>query len=173
MLKRRFRQKKISNRYLEQWEELSKTTFDKILNQEASLFVIINGTKPIGITLNYHLKEHVFSHIQAYDVDFAQFNIGDILMLKHLEWCFEKKINVYDLSMGDSDFKNKWCNYNYRFNYQLFYDPNSYPQRIVAFLLVFKLRLKHYLRNRGIIGGFIQLDRLNYYRWGRKKQRVN
>ncbi|MGB5691499.1 MAG: GNAT family N-acetyltransferase, partial [Flavobacteriaceae bacterium] len=168
MLKRRFHQKKTTNRYLERWEELYNILLDKILQKEASLFVIRDQTKPIGIALNYHMGELVLSHIQTYDVDFAHYNIGDILMLKHLEWCFKNKVLVYDLSMGDSEFKSKWCNFSYRFCYQLFYDRSSFSQRIMAFFVVLKYKIKNYLRNKRIIGGLIQFDRLNYYRWSRK-----
>lgn len=162
LLRRRFDQKKSLNRYLENWNELYNTVFDKILQKKASLFVIYNEANPIGITLNYHLGELILSHIQTYDVDYSEYNIGDILMLKHLEWCIDGQVAIYDLSMGESDFKSKWCNHSYLFDYQLIYQPNSISQRLMAVAMILKLKIKQFLRDMGIVGGIIQLDKLKY-----------
>jgi len=171
MLKRRFQQKKIYNRYLKEWKELSTSVYKKILQKEASLCVIKCEGKIIGVTLNYHLNQLVLSHIQSYNIDYSHYNIGDILMLKNLEWCCDHQILVYDLSMGETEFKLKWCNHQYRFNHQIFFAHNSLWQRLHTFITVIKYRAWQYLRKKGIIGGFIQFDKLLYLiRTGRQAE---
>jgi hypothetical protein len=164
MLKKRFLQKKTYNRYLKDWKQLMESLHQKILRKEASICVIYDHDKPIAVTLNYHLKDLVLSHIQTYDLDYAKYNLGDILMLKHLDWSFDNQIAFYDLSIGETPFKLKWCNCQYRFNHALFYNNQSLNERITAEIKIISLKTKQYLRDKNIIGGRIQADKLFYKR---------
>ncbi len=164
MLKKRFLQKKTYNRYLRDWKQLMQSLHQKVLRKEASLCVIYDGKKPIAVTLNYHLKDLVLSHIQAYDLDYAKYNLGDVLMLKNIHWCFENKISFYDLSIGETPFKLKWCNLQYQFNHAIFYNKRSLIEQIRVAMLVSGLNIRQYLRDKNIIGGRIQIDKLFYKR---------
>lgn len=162
LLENRFNEKKTYNRYLLDWQNIKHSTFQKILDKKASLNVIYDNQKPIAITLNFHLCDIVFSHIQTYDINYSKYNMGDISMLNHLEWLLTNKIAVFDLSMGKTYYKEKWCNYEYSFLYHVFYKKNSLLSKIKVELIVQELKLLQFLRNKNIIGKLFMFDKFLY-----------
>lgn len=174
MLKRRFLEKKMYNNNLLNWKFYYDLAYPMILKKKASLFVIYDGEKPITLTLNFHLKDIVFSYIQTYDIDYSHYNMGDISMVKHIEWCQKNEFSVFDLAMGQTDYKLKWCNHVYNFEHHLFFNPGSAYSSLKSYLLSQKLRLRQYLRDKDIIGKRFQMDkflfkrrvkRLNNFNW--------
>ena len=159
-LKKRFDQKKIHNKYLEKWNYYCELTCEKINQGLASLFVISDSEKPICITLNYHFEDMIFSEIEGFDIDYSNYNLGDISMSKHLQWCFENNIKLVDLSMGETPFKNKWCNRNYRFQYHLHYNKQNLVSLLIMVIHWSKLNLKQLLRDIGLLGSIFRYDRL-------------
>lgn len=162
LLKDRFDQKKTHNRYLADWDNLQAYVYHKILKKEASLFVLYDNEKPIGITLNFHIGDIVFSHIQAYDVDYAIYNIGDICMVNHITWCIQHNVSIFDLSMGETYYKLKWSNYQYHFYNRLYYNNNAIVDMAWVKITCLKFRLLQYLRDKQILGKYFSLDKLLY-----------
>nr|WP_299345857.1 GNAT family N-acetyltransferase [Allomuricauda sp.] len=163
ILKSRFDQKKIFNKHLFLWKELYRFTYPQILDKRASLFVISKEGQPLCLCLNYHLEDVIFSHIQTYDPEYSSFNLGDISMLNQLEWCFGNGVKIFDVSMGFNPYKQKWCNHIYQFHHQLLYSPTSPKHQIRKMITVTKLKLMQKLRDLGIAGKLIKLDRWYYY----------
>ncbi len=162
LLKNRFNEKRTHNRYLNNWKELQESTFQKILNKQASLHIIYDDLKPISITLNFHNGDVVFSHIQTYNIDYSKYNMGDISMLNHLEWLLNNNIPVFDLSMGKTYYKEKWCNHKYTFIYHIFYNKKSILSKICAQIILQELTLVQFLRDKNIIGSLINFDKFLY-----------
>jgi hypothetical protein len=169
----RFQEKKIYNRNLIKWKSYHEFFYPEILNKRASVFVISDKTKPITITLNFHIADIVFSHIQIYDVNYSQYSMGDIAIYKNIEWCYENDFKIWDFSKGATANKLRWSNHIYQFSYHLFYNPKSLRSRVSSFLVAKKLALKQFLRDKGIIGGILQLDRLYYYTKKKKLKNDN
>ncbi|TGV03941.1 GNAT family N-acetyltransferase [Flavivirga rizhaonensis] len=163
LLKNRFKEKKIHNRYLSNWKALQASTFQKILDKQVSLHIIYDDSKPIVITLNFHKGDVVFSHIQAYDVNYSRYNLGDISMMNHLEWLINNNIAVFDLSMGKTYYKEKWCNHTYTFIYHIFYNKKALLSKVCANIIVNELKFIQFLRNKSIIGKLINFDKFLYY----------
>lgn len=159
-LKKRFDQKKVHNKYLERWSYYHELTYEKINQKLASLFVIYDAEKPICITLNYHFEDTVFSELEGFDIDYSNYNLGDISMSKHLQWCFESSIKLIDLAMGETPFKNKWCNQSYDFHYHLHYNRKNLVSLLMMLVQWSKLQLMKSLRDIGFLGGIIRYDRL-------------
>ena len=162
LLKTRFNEKKIYNRYLSNWDDLQESTYQKILDKKASLHVIFDKNHPIGITLNFHKGDIVFSHIQTYDVNYSKYSMGDISMINHLEWLITNKMTVFDLSIGKTYYKEKWCNHEYHFIYHIFYNKTSILSRIKVYIIVQELKLIQFLRNKNIIGKLFMFDKFLY-----------
>ncbi len=160
---KRFHQKKIYNRNLVKWKYYQDLFYPMILDRKASIFVISDQEKPITITLNLHISDIVFSHIQIYDVDYSKYSMGDIAIFKNIEWCYKNNINLWDFSKGATVNKLRWSNHIYQFDYHLFYNNNSLISKIMVNYITLKLIFKQLLRDRGIIGGVFQLDNLYYY----------
>ncbi|WP_445381927.1 GNAT family N-acetyltransferase [Robiginitalea sp. IMCC43444] len=162
LLEKRFEEKKSDNRYLSQWKDIASLTYPKILNKTASLFVLFDGQKPINFGLNFHLGDILFAYIQTFDTDYGKYSMGDISMLKYIEWCLQNKISTFDLSMGATSYKLRWSNHQYTFHYLLLYSDQYWSHLLWVKVMSFKLKTKQYLRDRNIIGKYFSMDRIKY-----------
>ena len=171
ILKNRFLEKQMYNNNLLNWKYYYDLAYPMILEKKASLFAIYDGERPITLTLNFHLNDIVFSYIQSYDINYSAYNMGDISMLKHIEWCKKNNFSVFDLAMGQTDYKLKWCNHIYNYEHHIFFNSQSLFSRIKALVLQNKLSLRQYLRDKEIIGKKFQMDKFIFKR--RVKQLTN
>tara|TARA_R110002051_G_scaffold3438_1_gene18588 strand:- start:41644 stop:42519 length:876 start_codon:yes stop_codon:yes gene_type:complete len=162
LLEKRFNEKKMNNRYLKNWAALQTTTYAKIGDKKASLFVIYDHNTPISITLNFHLNDVVFSHIQSYDIAYSHYNMGDISMWHHVQWCIKKKIAIFDLSMGETYNKVKWSNHEYLFYHRMYYQTTSLLEQGWAKFQITKFKWLQLLRDKHIIGGRLSLETLRF-----------
>lgn len=163
LMEERFHEKKIYNRNLIKWKYYHNLFYPLILDKKASIFVISDQEKPITITLNFHVSDIVFSHIQIYDLDYSRYSMGDIAIFKNIEWCYRNDINIWDFSKGATDNKLRWSNHIYQFDYNMFYNSKSLISAFKAKTISLKLVIKQLLRDRGVIGGIFQLDSFYYY----------
>lgn len=161
LLQKRFVEKKMHNRYLKDWEILRHKVYPLMQSGDALLFVIQKDDLPITLTLNFRVSDILFSYIQVYDTDFSRFNLGDIAFEEHLGWCYENGISVFDLMMGETPYKIKWCNHRYDYEYHIFFALNP-VDRLLGGLKLTQLRLKQWLRDKGIAGKLIQIDKIKY-----------
>lgn len=173
LMEERFHQKKIYNRNLIKWKDYHSFFYPMIVERKASIFVISDKEKPITITLNFHVSDIVFSHIQIYDINYSKYSLGDIAIFKNIEWCYENNMNIWDFSKGATDNKLRWSNHIYQFDYHLFYNRKSFISTIKVNYISMKLFFKQLLRDRGIIGGVFQLDSLYYYTKMKKLKNFN
>src|SRR5690606_19884949 len=150
MLVKRFKQRNNVNERLHEWDHFHKIIFPLINQKKASLFVIYDEKKPIDISLNYHHDKIFFSAIASYDIDYAKFGLGHIDIYKQLEWCILNHYQIFDLGMGDMEYKSKWCNTIYKFNHHFIYQKRSIYSALITSSLIKKIITKQYLRNKKI-----------------------
>lgn len=152
LLKQRSIEKGIDNNtHLLKKEYYHKIVYPLILKKQASLFVIFNGKKPIDICLNFHKDAIVFQLIRTYDIYYSKFNLGYIDLIKQIEWCLANQINFITFSYGSFYWKKRWCNSTYNYQFSIFYNKSSIKSRIKAFNLIANLKLRHALREKGLI----------------------
>ncbi|MDC6352763.1 GNAT family N-acetyltransferase [Zeaxanthinibacter sp. PT1] len=168
LLSARFEEKSMYNRNLLHWKYYYDLAYPLINEKKAVLFVIYDEKKPITLTLNFLQHRHLFSFIQTYDIDYSNYNLGDISMLKHLQWCLDQNIQVFDLAKGENDYKIKWCNQSYDYYFKLYYKKNSVQAAIASFIHTKKLELSQYLRDKGILGKLFQYDKFFYKEQAKK-----
>ena len=168
LLRKRFDEKKTYNRYLLHWKNYHEMAYPMILAKKASLYVIYNGGEPIAMALDFYLDTIAFGYIQVFDPGFSKYYMGDICMVKRLEWLMENQFKVFDFLMGTTYYKAKWSNVEYFYHHHLFYRPSS----ILAFaklgFMVAKLRSMQYLRDVGILGKIFSMDRYLYRKMSKK-----
>tara|TARA_R110002049_G_scaffold116271_3_gene268720 strand:- start:220 stop:1062 length:843 start_codon:yes stop_codon:yes gene_type:complete len=152
LLKKRFEDKLESNNNLDtkEWDFYFNSSLELILEKKASLFVIYNGEIPIGISLNYFSEDILFFAMTVFDIDYFKYNIGKVHLMKLYQWCFEHNINTFDLSKGYYDYKERWSNVSYNFEYHIYYDSNSMRAFAMAQLLKAFFKLKQFLRDKEI-----------------------
>jgi hypothetical protein len=152
LLEKRFTDKKIRNNNLdpEEWSFYTDVAFKMINEGTAGLFVILQGNEPISITLNYIGAKIYFNAITVFDIDYSNFRVGTISIMKQLEWCFNNGISKLDFSKGHYDYKQDWATLSYPFEYHIYYNKNSVKSRLIADFLKRLLSLKQWLRQNNI-----------------------
>lgn len=152
LLTERFQDKKVNYHHLSQqkWAFYSELVYEMLKEKQSSLLVIYKNDQPIGITLNFHSDAVLFETITVFDPDYYKFSIGKTSIIKLLEWCFENNYHVSDFSKGDFEYKHKWSNLTYDFNYHILYDSKSIRSIVTANLVEWYFRFKLYLRKKNV-----------------------
>ena len=152
LLTKRFNDKQESNNNLEkqEWDFYYEVAYSMILEKKAGLFVIYNGSQPIGVTLNYFSEDILFDAITVFDIDYAKFHLGSITIMKLIEWSIEQKIKIFDFSKGYFDYKKRWATTVYDFEYHLLYDTKSLVARLLAFTIKSFFEFKQFLRDKKV-----------------------
>lgn len=148
MIQARFREREETHKEMWRWEELKQNTYQQILNKQASLFVIYDGTKPIEISLNYHLGPVLFSSVSSYDLDYGKFGLGHVEIYKQLEWCLSNKYRLFEMGVGGMDYKRKWSNHIYQFSHWIITPKENLFLGLVGKIELWKVRLKEYLKSK-------------------------
>jgi hypothetical protein len=147
MLKQRANEKGIENRNLKHWDLYTKNVYDMILNKQASLFVIYDSNKAINISLNMHLGKTVYLFITTYDIDYSKFRLGHTNWMLQVEWFIKNDIKIVDFSKGNIEYKKRWANNEYHFEYHFFYNKSNILNKLKVFWMLSILKLKQVLRN--------------------------
>lgn len=150
MLEQRANEKGIENRNLKDWDLYTKEVYNMILNKQASLFVIYDGTKAINISLNMHLGKTVFLFITTYNIDYSKFRLGHTNWMLQLEWFIKNNIKIVDFNKGNTEYKKRWANNEYHFEYHFFYNKSNILSKLKVFQALSILKLKQILRNGNI-----------------------
>lgn len=152
LLSKRFSDKQTNYHHLDprKWSFYEALVFKMLEEKKASLLVIYNKSTPIGITLNFHAEDVLFETITVFDSDYYKFSIGKTSIIKLLEWCFENNYRISDFSKGDFDYKHKWSNLIYNFDYHILYDSKSLSARLKAKYAETYFKLKLFLRRKGV-----------------------
>lgn len=146
----RFEQRNETNERLLEWDKYYELFFTLINNQKASLFAVFEDDKPIALSLNYHLDKIFFGAISSYDINYSKFGLGQILVFKRLEWCIKENFRIFDMSMGNPNYKIKWCNTIYDFEHHIVYHPTSLQASCWARIIALRMSLKNYLKSKNV-----------------------
>lgn len=152
LLEKRFSHKQIRNNNLDpkEWNFYYDVAYQMILEKKASLFVVYNDDIPIGITLNYLSENILFDAITVFDIDYSKFHLGSVNIMKLIEWCLNNKIRTLDFSKGHFDYKERWSNKVYDFEYHIYYDSSSFVSRGIAFIVKNFFEFKQIMRDKKI-----------------------
>lgn len=169
LLTKRFDDKQITNNNLDpkEWQFYYDVAYPLILENKASLFVIYDGSTPIGVTLNYHSENILFDAITVFDIDYAKFHLGSVTIMKLIEYCISEKIEFFDFSKGYFDYKTRWSNKTYDFEYHILYDSASFKAKTLAIGLKSFFDFKQKLRDKNVNE---RLHRLTYKLKNRKTE---
>ncbi|MEJ1222344.1 GNAT family N-acetyltransferase [Sediminicola sp. 1XM1-17] len=169
LLEKRFLDKGITNNNLDpkEWAFYYEVAYPLILERKASLFVIYEGTTPIGVTLNYFSENILFDAITVFDIDYEKFHLGSVTIMKLIEWSLENNIKIFDFSKGYFDYKKRWANEEYDFEYHLYYDTKSIRAKVIAQMILKYFSLKQILRDKKVNE---KLHKLSFFLKGNKQE---
>lgn len=150
LLIKRFDAKEIYNNNLDkaEWDFYYEVAYPMILEKKASLFVIYDGDKPVAVTLCYFSDAILFDAITVFDIDYSKFHLGSTMIMKLIEWCLEHNRTTLDFSKGYFDYKKRWANKAYTFEYHIHYDSRSISSMFIATSIKLFFELKQYLRDK-------------------------
>jgi hypothetical protein len=152
LLKKRFDDKHVTNNNLkkQEWDFYYEVAYPMILEKKAGLYVIYNGTQPIGVTLNYFSKDILFDAITVFDIDYAKFHLGSVTIMKLIEWSIEQKLKIFDFSKGYFDYKKRWASEEYDFECHVFFDSKSFISKLLALIIKKYFETKQFLRDKRV-----------------------
>jgi hypothetical protein len=168
LLEKRFEQKKKSNNNLsgKEWAFHSRVSIQLIREGKAGLFVMEADNRPITMSLMYFSHHTAIDVMRVFDIDFAKYRPGSISILNQLDWCLKNGYSVLDFSKGHFEYKRRWCNTYYYFEYHIYFDRKSIRASTLAIILYCYYHMKRILREMRLD---ILWQKLNYRLW--KKER--
>jgi hypothetical protein len=152
LLKKRFADKQENNNNLDtdEWAFYKDSSFQLIKEKRASIFVIYENNKPIALSLNYFSDKTLFFAMTVFDKNYHKFNLGKVLLMQLYKWCFSNNIEIFDLSKGYYDYKERWGNKTYNFEYHIFYNPKNLISSLLAYIVSYLFKFKQILRDHDI-----------------------
>ncbi|SHF79335.1 Acetyltransferase (GNAT) domain-containing protein [Arenibacter palladensis] len=151
MINKRFAQRNEGHSGLKKWALYKENAYQLILDKKATFFLISDGEKPIVIGLNF-LYQNIFdSAITSYDIDYAKFGLGNIAVLRKMEWCFNNGFSRFDMRWGDLAYKRLWCNAIEQYECHILYNKKNIGYRISAYMVILIMKFKIYLREKNIL----------------------
>ncbi|WP_396590115.1 GNAT family N-acetyltransferase [Allomuricauda sp. R78024] len=169
MIQKRFSQKNIEHAGLKRWKDYKTTVYNMILNKRASLFGIYDGEKPISISLSYHFQNILVSAISSYDIDYSKFGLGNIQVLKKIEWCFENEYDNFDMMWGDLRYKREWCNNIFTYEDHVLFAKRNLGKILSAFTITKFSQFKKFLEAKNLLP--FSFKKLNVFRKKQKPQK--
>lgn len=69
-------------------------------------------------------KQRFYWLVTTYDKQYSKFSPGRLLLIELLKWCYQRKIKIFDFTIGDEKYKQNWCDqkinlYEYRESFTL------------------------------------------------------
>lgn len=163
LLEKRFDGKQVVNNNLDEreWAFYMESAREMMQSGTAGLFVVYSGADPVAITLNYFSGNIVFNAITTFDVAYEKFHLGTVSLMGLLDWCIRGN-RALDLSKGYFEYKNRWANRKYHFEYRIYYGRGSVGGKLLAAGIAGFYRFKQWLREKGWNERFHRLT----YRFG-------
>lgn len=137
LLLKRFDAKQQQLHYLneDQWNYIKDVFYSLIPQKKAAIFIFYANDEIIAINSNFISDEVVFSFLPTFDIDFSKFNVGEMVTYNIFDWCIKNGFRAYDFSKGEYEYKNRWSDTFYNFNYHLIYNENSLKSYLIAYTL--------------------------------------
>ncbi|WP_276390857.1 GNAT family N-acetyltransferase [Eudoraea chungangensis] len=160
MIVTRFKERGENSNTLSNWDSIYENGLILIKEKKASLYVIYDDQSPISISLSYHYGKVFFYYITSYNIDYSKFSLGNTMIVKQLEWCYENKLSILDMGWGDLDYKRRWCNLNYKNTNDLVLPKKIQLAHFPVFYIFLKKSIIAYLVDKNIHTKFRNLKKL-------------
>ena len=143
MMKARFRQKQARHAALGRWDAYQETLYGRLLEEKASIFVLYDDDRPIGMALNYHSEGILDGAFTTFDIAYSRYGIGIYLLIKKLEWCFENDCKLFDMRWGNQEHIKRLANRSISYQNHVVYKTGNPFWKVYAFLIAKALTWKN------------------------------
>ena len=145
------------------FDEFEKLLRKRFLQKE----ITNNNLAPKEWTLNYVYNSTLIDAITVFDIDYSKFHLGSVNIMKLIEWCLENQFDKLDFSKGYFDYKKRWSNLEYKFEYHLIYNKNFIIPKTIAFAIKKYFTAKQFLRDKKLND---RIHKLSFLLKGKKNQ---
>jgi CelD/BcsL family acetyltransferase involved in cellulose biosynthesis len=150
LIRGRFGELGIQNNILHLKEYYRELIFEMVNSKKGILQVLSCDNEPMAVTFSFLSKKNLFYAITTFNTDLRRYNVGHILVLNLLKWCYENDMEVLDFSKGDYEYKRRWANEEYTFENHILFDNRCVSCKVKGNILALYFRVKQALRNAGI-----------------------
>lgn len=149
-LSRRFDSLGLDNNIVSKWDYYYDLMYNMILSKQGVLTAIYSNGKPIGVSFSFLSKRVMLYAITSFDIDYMRYNLGHIIIIKLMSWCFDNGYHTYDFSKGQYEYKDRWTNHSYHYECHVLYDSKSIKASIIAIFISRYFKLKQFLRDKNV-----------------------
>lgn len=151
ILNERYKSKKEYNRNLTDkgWnfiEELIQATLGKGM----ILSVTSLDGHPISFAISYRFSDTIIYSMAGFDISFTRYNLGNVHLMKLIEWCTNNGFRKFDFSKGQGVYKDKWANTAYVLNLYILPLGTGLKDKITSQFLFLYYQLISNARRNGI-----------------------
>jgi len=157
LLTKRFNKLGLDNDILNKWNFYEDLVYPMIQEKKALLNVIYLNKKVVAASLVFLSENSAIGAIKTFDINYKNYNLGNIEMMKAIEFCIDTKIPVFDFSKGDQDYKTRYISDYYHFDCHVLYDSKSLKATIIAQIITRYFSFKQYLRDKNFNLLFIKI----------------
>tara|TARA_R110000868_G_scaffold392315_1_gene662885 strand:- start:134 stop:1384 length:1251 start_codon:yes stop_codon:yes gene_type:complete len=140
----------MENDILKDHDYYHELCYNMILDKTATLNVLYANDEIVAISICFASNKELFFAITSFDIDFRKYNLGHLLIMYIMNWCFETGFDIFDYSKGTYEYKTRWSNKTYVFEDHILFDRNSIGSNLVGNYLVLFYRMKQFLRERNV-----------------------
>lgn len=73
-----------------------------------ALYFLVADDEPIATQYCFQFNQRMYYALGGFDPDYSRYGVGNLLLMKVIEKCIERKIEEFDFLKGDEQFKFKW-----------------------------------------------------------------
>jgi len=160
LLTKRYNKLGLDNDILNKWNFYEDLVYPMIHEKKAMLNVIFLNKKVGAISLTFLSEKSLIGAIKTFDINYSNYNLGNIEMMKLIEFGIDTKIPIFDFSKGDQDYKTRYISDYYHFDCHVLYDSKSLKATIIAQVISHYFCFKQYLRDKKFNLLFIKIKYL-------------
>ena len=92
-------------------EEFYKSaTLDAPISEKVKIAVLRVDSNIAAATIFAVYNGRLYDLYPAFDsVKFGKYGAGVVLLIRNMQWCFDNDIKIYDLTIGNDQYKEEWC----------------------------------------------------------------
>ncbi|MCM4167331.1 hypothetical protein DHD08_06490 [Arenibacter sp. H213] len=150
LIKKRWNDLGMENDIITNQDYYRELCYNMILDQTASLNVLYANDEIVATSICFASKKELYFAITTFDIDFRKYNLGHLLIMYIMDWCFENGFETFDYSKGTYEYKTRWSNTTYDFEHHILYDRKSVVSSLTGNFLVLFFKMKQFLRDKDV-----------------------
>jgi CelD/BcsL family acetyltransferase involved in cellulose biosynthesis len=95
-----------------------------------ALYFLTANDEPIAAQYCFEFEQRMYYALSGFNPDYSRYSVGNLILMKVIEKCIERKIEEYDLLKGDEQYKFDWTA-KYRRNLGIRFVNNKFTSNLL------------------------------------------